>query len=284
MKYIKILIIFLIYSCSNDKRNSNSEKNVSQNIDTLRYSYRGFNNGLRLDLLSDGRFINEHYLFSCFGGGERKKAFGTYKMDSINLTLMPDKIELIEYPEDMELKPTKTQIDYGIDSLKIKTEFRVLNWETNQYLLSESFDFGWSTNKENDFIRFADYVNIGFEPETSGMYLSKRSKDSIKSEFDINKIPEKWRKHFLKEPVTAKIQGLKKITDPNDEEHFWWEITLDKGSNNGMNKRLSMTTEDDMIFFDIDSVSNNKSFGKYYMPDFTAEKYPIGTELRTKWK
>jgi len=251
VKYIKILIIFLIFSCSNDKRNSNSEKNVSQNIDTLRYSYRGFNNGLRLDLLSDGRFINEHYLFSCFGGGERKKAFGTYKMDSINLTLMPDKIELIEYPEDMELKPTKTQIDYGIDSLKIKTEFRVLNWETNQYLLSESFDFGWSTNKENDFIRFADYVNIGFEPETSGMYLSKRSKDSIKSEFDINKIPEKWRKHFLKEPVTAKIRGLKKITDPNDEEHFWWEITLDKGSNNGMNKRLSMTTEDDMIFFDI---------------------------------
>ncbi|WP_179348612.1 hypothetical protein [Winogradskyella pacifica] len=255
-----------------------------QNIDTLRYSYSGFNNGLRLDLLSDGRFINENYLFSCFGGGERKRVFGTYKMDSINLTLIPEKIELIEYPEKMELKPTKTQIKYGIDSLKIKTEFKVLNWETNKYLLSEFYDFGWSTDKENDFIRFADYVNNGFEPETSGMYLSKRSKDSVKSEFNIKKIPEKWQKYFLKEPITAKIKSLKKITNPNDKEYFWWEIELDKGSKDGMNKRLSMNTEDDMIFFDIDSVLNNRSFGKYYMPDFTTEKYPIGTELRTRWK
>ncbi len=284
MKYINILLLFLIFSCSNNKTKSNDEKNVMQNIDTLRYSYSGFNNGLRLDLLSDGRFINENYLFSCFGGGERKRVFGTYKMDSINLTLIPEKIELIEYPEKMELKPTKTQIKYGIDSLKIKTEFKVLNWETNKYLLSEFYDFGWSTDKENDFIRFADYVNNGFEPETSGMYLSKRSKDSVKSEFNIKKIPEKWQKYFLKEPITAKIKSLKKITNPNDKEYFWWEIELDKGSKDGMNKRLSMNTEDDMIFFDIDSVLNNRSFGKYYMPDFTTEKYPIGTELRTRWK
>lgn len=284
MKYIKILIIFLIFSCSNDKNKPNSEKNVNQNIDTLRYSYNGFNNGLRLDLLSDGRFINENYLFSCFGGGERKRVFGTYKMDSINLTLNPKKIELIEYPEDMETKPTKTEIDYGIDSLKIKTEFRVLNWETNRYLLSETYDFDSSINKENDFIRFADYVNNGFEPETSGMYLTKKSKDSVKSELDINRIPDKWQKYFLQEPIIAKIQNIKKITDPNDEEYFWWEIELDKGSDDGMNNRLSMTTRDYMVFFDIDSVSNDKSFGKYYMPDFTAEKYPIGTEIRTKWE
>ena len=284
MKYIKILILFLIFSCSNDKSKSNSEKNIGQNIDTLRYSYSGFNSGLRLDLLSDGRFINENYIFSCFGGGERKLVFGKYEMDSIKLTLIPETIELIEYPEDMELKPTKTKIKYGIDSLKIKTEFRVLRWETNEYLLSEFYDFGWNAEKENDYIRFADYVNNGFEPETSGMYLSKRSKDSIKSEFNINKIPEKWQKYFLKDPITAKIKSLKKITDPNDKEYFWWEIELDKGSNDGMNKRLSMTTKDYMIFFDIDYVLSNRSFGKYYMPDFTKEKYPIGTELRNKWK
>lgn len=49
-----------------------------------------------------------------------------------------------------------------------------------------------------------------------------------------------------------------------------------------MNERLSMTTKDDMIFFDIDSLLNNRSYGKYYMPDFRIEEYPIGTELRTK--
>jgi hypothetical protein len=280
VKYINILILLLIFGCSNNQPKSNSEKK----IDTLRYSYRGFNNGLKLDLLSDGRFINENYLFSCFGGGEKKRVFGTYKMDSINLILIPEKIELIEYPMDLELNPITTRIKYGIDSLKIKTKFKIVNWETNKYLLSDFHEFGWSLEKENDFIRFANYINIGFEPETSGMYLSKKSKDSIKSEFEINKIPEKWQKYFLKEPLSAKIKSIKKITDPNDKEYFWWEIELDKGKNDGMNERLSMTTKDYMIFFDIDSVLSNRSFGKYHMPNFTTEKYPIGTELRTKWK
>jgi hypothetical protein len=254
------------------------------NIDTLKYSYSGFNSGLRLYLLSDGRFINDDALFSCFGGGERTRVFGTYEMDSLKLTLNPEKIELIVYPEEMELKPTTTQFEYGIDSLKIKTEFRVLNWETNKYLLSDFYDFSSGIDKENDFIRFADYVNNGFEPETSGMYLSKRSKDSVKSEFDIKKIPQKWQEYFLKESISAKIKNIKKIVDENDSEYFWWQIELDKGKKDGVTKRLSMTTEDYIIFFDIDSVLNNRSFGQYYMPDFTAKKYPIGTELRTKWK
>ena len=284
MKYIYILILALIFSCSNNKTNSNTEKNVSPNIDTLRYSYSGFNNGLRLDLLSDGRFINDNHLFSCFGGGERKRVFGKYKMDSINLTLFPDRIELIEYPENMELKPTKTQIKYGIDSLKIKTEYRIVNWETNNYLLSDFYDYGWSIDKENDFIRFADYVNNGIEPETSGMYLRNKSKDSIKSEFDINKIPEQWQKHFLKEPITAKIKSIKKIKDPNDSENFWWQIELDKGKNDRMTSRLTLATEDDMFYIDIDSVLTNRSFGVSYQFDFTPKEFPIGTELRTKWK
>ena len=284
MKYINIFILFLIFSCSNNKTKSNDEKNVVQNIDTLRYSYNGFNNGLQLDLLSNGTFINEDYLFGCTGGGERKKVFGTYKMDSANLKLIPNKVEFTEYPMDMESKPIKTNINYGIDSLKIKTEFQIVTWENKKYLLSDFYDFGWSLDKENDYIRFADYLNSGLEPKSSGRYLATEIKDTIKTEFDLKQIPEKWQNYFLKEPIKAKIKSLKKITDPNDEEYFWWEIELDKGSNDGMNKRLSMNTEDDMIFFDIDSVLNNRSFGKYYMPDFTTEKYPIGTELRTNWE
>lgn len=284
MKQINILLLFLLFSCSNNKTKSNSETNSSQNIDTLRYSYSGFNNGLRLDLLSDGRFIHENYLFSCTGGGERKRVFGTYKMDSVNLTLIPEKIEFIEYPMEMELKQTTTHIKYGIDSLKIKTEFKIVNWETNKYLLSDIYDFGWSLDKENDFIRFADYVNIGLEPKSSGMYLSNKSKDSVKSKFDLKKIPEKWRVYFLKKPISAKIKNFKKITDPNDKENFWWEIELDKGKNDGMNKRLSMSSQDGMLFFELDSVLSLSSFVKYHMPDFTPKKYPIGTELRTKWE
>ncbi|MDP2160889.1 MAG: hypothetical protein Q8K02_10430, partial [Flavobacterium sp.] len=169
-------------------------------------------------------------------------------------------------------------------SLKIKTEFIVVKSETNKYLLSDFYDFGFGFEKENDFIRFADYVNIGFEPETSGMYLSNKSKDSVKSKFDIKKIPEKWQAYFLKKPISAKIKNFKKITDPNDKEYFWWKIELDKGKNDGMNERLSMSSQDHMLFFEIDSVLSTSSFVKYHMPDFKPEKYPIGTEVRTKWE
>ena len=206
VKYNYILILLLIFSCSNNKTKSNNEKNIIKDIDTLKFSYNGFNNGLQLDLLSDGSFINENYLFSCFGGGKRKKVFGTYKIDSLKLTLNPERIEFIEYPEDMELKPKTTKIKYGIDSLKIKTEFQVVKWENKKYLLSNFYDYGWSLDKENDYIRFADYLNSGLEPKSSGMYLVTEIKDTIKTEFDLKQIPEKWQGYFLKEPVSAKIR------------------------------------------------------------------------------
>tara|TARA_R110002012_G_C11657571_1_gene611894 strand:+ start:2703 stop:3557 length:855 start_codon:yes stop_codon:yes gene_type:complete len=284
VKYIQILILIFIFSCSNNKTKSNDQEFDSQKIDTLRYGYNGFNNGLQLDLLSDGHFINENYLFSCFGGGERKKVFGTYKMDSLKLTLNPERIEFIEYPEEMESKPKTTKINYGIDSLKIKTEFQVIKWENNEYLFSEFFDSGWSLEKENDYIRFADYINSGLEPETSGMYLVRKTKDSITSEFDLKQIPEKWQSYFLKEPVSAKIKYIKKVVDPNDEENISWLIEMDKGKNDRMNNRLTLETKDGEFFIEVDSVLTNRSFGMTYMYDFTPKKFPIGTELRTKWK
>lgn len=284
MKYIQILILILIFSCSNNKNKLNDKEFGLQNIDTLRYGYNGSNYGVQLDLLSDGRFINENYLFSCLGGGERKKVFGTYKMESLKLTLNPERIEFIEYSEDIPSKPKMTKIKYGIDSLKIKTEFQVIKWENNEYLFSEFFDFGWSLEKENDYIRFADYLNSGLEPEMNGMYLVRKTTDSITSEFDLKQIPEKWQSYFLKEPVSAKIKYIKKVVDPNDKENISWLIELDKGKNDRINNRLTLQTKDGGFFIEVDSVLTHRSFGMTYMYDFTLKKIPIGTELRTKWK
>ncbi|WP_233194510.1 hypothetical protein [Aquimarina sp. I32.4] len=284
MKYINFLILIITLSCSNNKTKSNNKNILEQNIDTISYNYSGFNNGLKLDLLSNGTFINEKYLFGCTGGGERKKVFGTYKLDSIKLKLIPKKVEFTQYPMDMESKPITIKVAYGIDSLNIKTEYQIVTWENKKYLLSDFYDLSWSIEKENDYIRFADYLNSGFEPKTSGMYLVNRTKDSITSEFDLSQIPKKWQKYFLKEPISAKIKSIKKVIDKEDNENFWWQIELNKGEDNGMNSRLTMTTKDDMFFMDIDSVLKNSSYGRYHMPDFTPDKYPIGTELRTKWK
>ncbi len=277
MKYINFLLVLITLSCSNTKTKSNHKNIPEQNIDTISYHYSGFNNGLKLDLLSDGTFVNEKYLFGCTGGGERKKVFGTYKFDSVKLILIPQKVEFIQYPMDMESEPTTTKVTYGIDSLTIKTEYQIVTWGNKKYLLSDFYDSVWSSEKENDYIRFADYSNSGFEPKTSGRYLVKGTEDSITSEFDLGQIPEKWQKYFLKEPITAKIKSIRKVIDQEDHENFWWQIELNKGEDHGVYSRLTMTTKDDMFFIDIDSVLKNSSYGKYYMPDFTPDKYPIGT-------
>lgn len=284
MRCFKFLLLLIIVGCSNNKHKSDHKIKIDLKIDTLRYSYTGFNNGLQLDLLSDGRFINERYLFSCFGSGERKKVLGTYKLDDVNLILSPKTIELTEYSSEMEIKPITRSIKYGVDSLKIKTNFKLIRWDNKKILLSESFDNNWSFEEENDFLRFADYFNSGLEPESSGMYLVKSTKDSIFSKLDIKQIPKKWRKYYLNEPLNAKIKSITKVIDPEDNQYFHWQIELDKGRNNGIFKNISFSTEDDSIYFHIDSVENNRSFGKYYMPDFTKEKYSIGTEVKTKWE
>ena len=217
MKYIQIIILFLIFSCTNNNSKSIEKGLDLQKIDTLTYKYNGFNYGLKLDLLSNGYFISENYIFSCFGGGERKKVYGTYKMDNQNLTLNPERIELIEYPEDLTSNAKTTKIKYGTNSLKIKTKFQMVTWENNQYLLSEHFDFQWNAEEENDYIRFANCLNNGLEPEISGVYLANKTNDTITSKFDVKQIPEKWQRFFLNEPVSAKIKSIKRIEDPKNE-------------------------------------------------------------------
>ena len=281
MKYL-ILLSFLIFSCTS-KRDSKLEK---QNIDTLKYSYKGFNNGRQLYLISNGEFISEDYLLGCTGGGERKKVFGTYKIDSSDtyLTLNPTLVELTEYPIERGVKPIITTIKHNIDSLKIKTNYKILKWEQNRYLFSDTYDVKWSFEEENDYIRFAYNLNSGREPKVSGAYLVNKTKDSITSNFDLNQIPKKWKRFFLKKPISAKIKAIKKIIYSKEENDVFWLLELNKGENDLINNRLTLKTKDGNLFIEIDSVLKHKSFGRTYIPDFSPKKYPIGTELRTKWE
>ncbi len=255
-------------SCSSETNNSNTEKTAIQKIDTLKYSYHGFNNGQWLALASNGNFINETYQYGCFGGGERKIVYGTYNMDSVLVQLFPKKVEFITYLEDEDLIPIKSQFKYGNDSLKIKTEYHVINWDSKTYLLSESYDYGWNSVNRNDFIRFADYINSGLEPAMSGKYLTNSSTKAVDPVFDFEQIPEAWQKYFLKEPISAKIIGLGKDYSPDDENHFWWKVEINKGSKHGIYKGISLSTKDNGLYFEIDSVFNDCSFGKFHHSNF----------------
>lgn len=286
-KFLKILIVLLIFgACSNNKKDTKENNISTRRIDTIKYAYNGFNNGAELNLLSNGTFINKNFVFGCIGGGYRKIVYGTYHIDSTHLKLIPKKIKHTEFYHRFPSKGKTVNIDYGVDSLKIKTEYQMITWGKRKYLLSDFFELGWNLEEENDYIRFANYFNDGSEPYSGGRYLVVETKDSIKTPFNLDQIPKKWQSHFLKTPISSKITKVKKISNPhNNESVDYWLIEFNKGAKDGINKRLTLTTKDDELFFEIDSVLENKSFGSIpAIYDFATNRIPIGIEVRTKWE
>lgn len=285
MKVIFLFLLSLILGCSKNSIKANIQKSDNKHIDTITYSYKGYAQGIRLDLLSDGSFVNENFFYASDGWGRKKIAYGTFKIDDVNLILTPIDIEYIEYSED-DIEPIVSKLKYGIDSLKIKTEYQIVTWENNKYLLSDNYDPFWSLEKENDYIMFANYLNSGLEPKRSGRYLANKVQDSVSSIFDLNQIPLKWREYFLDKPIKAKIKEVRKVVlnDKNFGDYEIWIAVLDKGYKDKINTRLSFKNKKGEILIGIDSVLANSSFGRIIHIDSVSEEVLINSELRTKWE
>lgn len=279
---IRILLISLIFGCKN--QNYISEPN--EIIDTLKYSYKGFNNGGSLYLLNNGKFIHTKFVYGCTGGGEIKQIFGDYKRENSDLILNEKRIELEELPIGFNEKSKILKLNYVPDSLKLNNKFKIINWNNFEYLLSENITEGWSLRELNDFNRFSDNYNSGYEPENSGMYLRIKT-DSLSSneKLNLNQIPLKWRNLFLQEPIKTKIVGFSRKTEIIDnEDYIYWLVEIDKGGNQKIRKYLDFKRKNEYILFTIDSVLDNKSYIKVYDHTFQNEMdLKIGEELRTKW-
>lgn len=292
MKYvIKILILLFILSCSK-KQLSVTKENVVK-LDTVSFQYLGFNHFRKLDLLSNNKFIRIESVSSCFGDGKTEKHFGEYIMTDSTLLLKPKKVELSYYSiiieKGEEFKEEKINIKYGLDSLKINTNYQLFKWKNKEYLLSTRYDSMRSYDYRNDYEKFAYYYNIGEEPNKSGDYLTRIIEDdSINIKWDINLIPKAYRNNFLNEPISAKIIDRKKIIekDESDPEYelITWQITINKGTDDGVTKKLHFTTKDDKYFIDIDSTKSKVSFGSCSVYNMEEHLFRIGTEMGTKWK
>ncbi|MFC4268761.1 hypothetical protein [Polaribacter marinivivus] len=278
----RILLISLIFGCKN--RNYISDSN--EIIDTLKYSYKGFNNGGSLYLLNNGKFIHTKFVYGCTGGGEIKQIFGDYKRENSDLILNEKRIELEELPIGFNEKSKILNLNYVPDSLKLNNKFKIINWNNFEYLLSENITEGWSLRELNDFNRFSDNYNSGYEPENSGMYLRMQI-DSLKTneKLDLNQIPAKWRNLFLREPIKTKIVGFNRKNEIIDnEDYIYWLVEIDKGKNQNIRKFLDFKRKNEYYVFTIDSVLENKSFIKIYDHMFQNKMdLKIGEELRTKW-
>lgn len=284
---LKTLILLLILSCS--KKQSPETKESAVKIDTISYAYHGFNHHRKLELLSNKEFIRFESVASCFGDARIEKHFGKYEITDSILTLNPQKVELTVYSSFPEEKDRKEILEYGVDSLKINTDYQIFEWKNKEYLLSTEYDSLRTFDFRNDFQQFAYYYNIGEEPNNSGNYLTRTKNDTtINIVWNIKKIPEEYRNDFLKEPISVKIVDRKKIVEKDDydleSELVSWYIKVDKGEDDGIKKGFHFTTEDDEYFIDIDSVQNKVSFGKCYIYNMDEQYFRIGTEMRTKWK
>jgi len=286
-KYIIIILSFLIISCSN--KESSSKELLTQKIDTLKYSYRGFNNGFELLLFSNKKFEFIDFVYGCTGGGENKKVFGDYKIDKTKLTLIPKNVRLLITPFDsfeFEGQTKKIETKYGPDSLKIKTKYDLINWGKYKYLLSEEPSL-IGEEHINDFHRFSENYNSGYEPRNSGRYLKMIPEeiDTTTNELNLDILPPKWRNLFLSEPIISQINKISITTSKRDNELKIWKVKINKGIKNNVRKGMKFTDKSGNFSIEIDSVSEKNSFGLAHVYDFedniTIKK---GSELRTKWK
>jgi len=284
---LKTLILLLILSCSNKQSSETKESAIK--IDTISYSYHGFNHHRKLDLLSNKEFIRFESVASCFGDARIEKHFGKYTMTDSTLQLNPNKVELIVYSSFPEEKDRKEILEYGADSLKINTDYQIFEWKNKEYLLSKDYDSLRTYDFRNDYQQFAYYYNIGEEPNDSGNYLTRTKKDTtVNIVWNINKIPKEYRNDFLKVPISVKIIDRKKKVEKDEYEPEYeivsWRIKINKGTDDGIKKGLHFTTKDDEFFIDIDSTQNKVSFGECYIYNMEEQFFRIGTEMRTKWE
>lgn len=281
-KYIFLVIPFLIGCLKNAPASKNN-----QQVDTLKYSYSGFNNGGSLHLLSNGTFEHRNFSFGCTGGGEDKKISGEYRIENSILYLNDKKIKLKILPFEFNRKSKILELNVIPDSLKLDNKFKIIRWNDNEYLLSENPNDNWSFEKENDYNRFSHHYNSGLEPKYRGMYLKKEviNDTSRIEKFDLTQIPLKWRSLFLSEPISTKIiSSVKQEVLVDGENTTYWLVKIDKGSEDFVRKGMNFTTKDDKIFFSIDSVLKNKSYSRFYEYDISSEvQITKGTVLKTNW-
>ncbi|GHC65198.1 hypothetical protein [Ulvibacter litoralis] len=287
MRIYRLLICIILVSCS-DKNNSASDNASDLQVDTLTFTSRGFNSGHKLKLTSDNQFIDENYWASCFGGGGKQIVSGTYISENKKSILTPKTVEYIESPMlegDTILK--KRIFNYNPDSLKIKTDYYLVEWRRNKYLLSENtYPI---IEDENDFIRFAQYFNSESRRFKFDGFLyidNEHTCDSLNPNFDYKQIPKKWRKYFLDKPISIEINKLLKVERIKDEyaDGFYCQVELNKGEKDSVFNGLYFKNKTSRLTLFIDSTSQNNSYVTVYMSKDKNPKSLIGIELRTRWE
>ena len=216
MTKIRLLLVCFIISVSVCISGKNTDT-VVIGVDE-KFHIEGFNHGIIIILKPDYRFYYQLYSRGCMGGFYYKNVQGNYQIDSVrNVTFDPQIVIFVQDDFAHGLSSTTT-IDTVLycgaqDSHKIPTNYKLLGIEDVSFLVPDSLNGTYDEDYlgTSNFIVLANLYNSNDRVNTKERLLA--SKDTILNyrKLDIENIPEKWQKYFLKTPITAKIKSAKVI-------------------------------------------------------------------------
>jgi hypothetical protein len=158
---------------------------------------------------------------------------------------------------------------YESDSTFLKKDFQVFTWDSLTYLLSEENHSYWGFQEnENDYERFSDYYNSGYEPKQSGSYFVKRIGGHLpKTVLNVANFPLKYQGRFLKEPIVGEILDVDKVEIRGDsgQTQLINRYKLNRGRQDGVMEKMEFYGDDGCCTIRITDVDEKTSFGHIYL-------------------
>jgi hypothetical protein len=241
------------------------------------YEIHGFNSGETIVLKTDGEFVYQREFRSCMGSGDVQRIRGNYSINQDNLVLNPEHLVNLKYSGSNTGDLARDSVEYyASDSTFLKTAFQIFKWDSLIYLLSEDPHSPWGyENDENDYERFSNYYNSGYEPKNSGSYFVKRSVRYLPvQKIDIATLPAKYQRRFLKEPIVAEILDVDAIEIPGDSGKTQWvnHYKLNRGRRDGVMEKMEFYGDDGCCTIRITDLDDSVSYGRIHLCfDYQAE-------------
>lgn len=262
LAYISAIMITFI-SCRTDMKLDNKTLLVDSTL-IFNKGYKDF--GTNLILNTEGTFNYEDYHYSDYvqkgePSGWITEIRGRYRTDSNKLFLIPENLlhkELFDFK--VVVIDSSKYID--CDSLRIDTDFTIVKWSGNIYLLSMSKSQDLRFRVNNDFEKFADNYNSGSEPRWNGNYFALRQSKIRHEKLDKNQIPTKYRDYFLDSVISVVVINV--INDFAYDSLFNSSISefeMKGGENIGIKEGMTFYGMDGCCIIKTMKVEKDKSYG-----------------------
>jgi hypothetical protein len=127
-----LLFLFAILTCNS--QSSELEKFSIEKNDSISFKRIGFNSYHQIILHENNEFIRTYSSVGCYPGDKSnyEQHFGTFELKDSIVILKPKTVELNIYTNGVT---ENKRLEYEADSSKIETEFKILKYKGQQFLI-----------------------------------------------------------------------------------------------------------------------------------------------------